>query len=334
MLPAAPIVSNPLPLGSALVRVRTGTAHWLRLWASAVAAVGLISGLGIGFAAATDLTAPTRSDAADQTAVGPPPIPTYDPARGSAPTIHLTTAAQTQMVAVERHYQLALAAQQIIDNNDRAEAETRHRALVAAAEQTLGNQTAIYRQRQQQQVAAAGRAKLEQLRQQAAAAAATAARQQARGLEPPAETTDLAANGSGGMLPITAGITGSQFGAAGSWARYHTGLDFQAAEGEAVHAAVGGVVVFAGNTGNWAGNHVAILHPDGYTSMYCHLSWIGVTAGERVSAGQMMGRVGETGRAFGPHLHFEVYPPGVHYGDSYRAVDPLPWLASFGVHPH
>ncbi|GGL78008.1 hypothetical protein GCM10011575_40370 [Microlunatus endophyticus] len=67
--------------------------------------------------------------------------------------------------------------------------------------------------------------------------------------------------------------------------------------------------------------------------MYSHLSWIGVTVGQQVAASQVIGRVGQTGRAFGPHLHFEVYPPGVRFGDVYRAVDPLPWLAAVGVHP-
>lgn len=334
MLRAAPTWTDRLGLRPTLVGVRTDAAHWLRRWASAVAIVGLISGLGILIAAMTDLTEPTRSHAADQRAAGPPPIATYDPARGSAPDVRLTTPAQTRMLAVERRYQLAIAAQQITNANYQAEADSRHQALAAAAEQTLGNQTRIYQQRQHQQVVAAGLANLEQLRQEAAAAAAAAAQQQAQGLEPPAGTANLAANGSGGVMPIAAGIIGSRFGATGSWSRYHTGLDFQAAEGEPIHAAVAGTVVFAGNTGDWAGNHVAILHADGYTTMYSHLSWIGATVGERVIAGQLIGRVGETGRAFGPHLHFEVYPPGVHYGDVYRAIDPVPWLASFGVHPH
>lgn len=334
MLPAAPIRAGRLGLGATMVRLRSDTARWLRVWGSAVAVVGLVSGLGLLVAAATGLTEPMSSLAADQPTAGPAPIATYDPARGSAPYARPEAPAQARMIAVERRYELALAAQETSDAVYRAEAESRHRALAAAADRTQGNQTEIYQRRQHRQVVAAGRAKLDRLRQAAAAAAATVARQRANGLDPTAAAADLPANGSGGAMPIADGVISSRFGTAGSWSRYHTGVDFPAAEGEPIHAAVTGIVVFAGNSGDWAGNHVAILHADGYTTMYSHLSSIGTTAGERVSAGQVIGRVGDTGRAFGPHLHFEVYPPGVHYGDIYAAIDPLPWLASFGVHPH
>ena len=80
--------------------------------------------------------------------------------------------------------------------------------------------------------------------------------------------------------------------------------------------------VYAGNSGDWAGNHVAIRHADGMTTMSSHMSSMAVRAGQSVQAGQVIGYVGQTGRAFGAHLHFELYPAGVKYGDVYKAINP------------
>jgi murein DD-endopeptidase MepM/ murein hydrolase activator NlpD len=281
---------------------------WLRRWASTVAAVGVISGLGILLAAITGLGIEPNAQAASQASgpgvEGPAPLAPYDPGRGAAPVVRLNTPAQTQLVAAQRRYALALDRQQWVEAGYQAQAGARHRALAETADAAQQAQTRIFADRQHQQVIAAARARL-------------------------AETE---AAGSG-ALPIAAGVIGTRFGATGSWASYHTGVDFRAPYGEPVHAAAAGTVVFAGNSGDWAGNHVAVQHPDGVTTMYSHLSWIGATVGQQVAAGQVLGRVGQTGRAFGPHLHFEVYPPGVRFGDVYRAVDPLPWLAAVGVHP-
>jgi murein DD-endopeptidase MepM/ murein hydrolase activator NlpD len=137
--------------------------------------------------------------------------------------------------------------------------------------------------------------------------------------------------GTVGSEPVPGAVVGASFGATGLWARYHTGLDFRAAQGTPIRAVQAGIVLFAGNSGNWAGNHVAIMHADGVTTMSSHLSSMAVRAGEQVTAGQVIGRVGQTGRAFGAHLHFEVYPRGVKYGDLYSAVNPLPWLQAQGV---
>jgi murein DD-endopeptidase MepM/ murein hydrolase activator NlpD len=136
---------------------------------------------------------------------------------------------------------------------------------------------------------------------------------------------------SGGVAPVPGAVIGAHFGEYGSWSRYHTGLDFRAGYGTPIRAVKAGVVLYAGNSGDWAGNHVAIKHADGMTTMYSHMSSMAAKAGQTVRAGQVIGYVGQTGRAFGAHLHFELYPAGVKYGDVYKAINPQPWLASNGV---
>jgi murein DD-endopeptidase MepM/ murein hydrolase activator NlpD len=138
-------------------------------------------------------------------------------------------------------------------------------------------------------------------------------------------------SGAGGASPVPGAVIGAHFGEYGSWSRYHTGIDFRASHGTPIRAVKAGVVLHAGNSGNWAGNHVAIKHADGMTTMSSHMSSMAVHAGQTVQAGQIIGRVGQTGRAFGAHLHFELYPSGVKYGDVYKAINPQPWLKANGV---
>ena len=141
-------------------------------------------------------------------------------------------------------------------------------------------------------------------------------------------------SGTGGVSPVPGAVIGSHFGEYGSWSRYHTGLDFRASYGTPIRAVKAGVVLYAGNSGDWAGNHVAIRHADGMTTMSSHMSSMAVHAGQSVQAGQIIGRVGQTGRAFGAHLHFELCPAGVKYGDVYKAINPQPWLNANGVATH
>jgi murein DD-endopeptidase MepM/ murein hydrolase activator NlpD len=86
-----------------------------------------------------------------------------------------------------------------------------------------------------------------------------------------------------------------------------------------VTAAGSGRVTFAGwSAGGW-GYLVTIAHGAGVRTMYSHLSRIGVRVGQQVAAGQRIGRMGASGKATGPHLHFEVRLRGA-------AVDPLTGL--------
>jgi murein DD-endopeptidase MepM/ murein hydrolase activator NlpD len=141
-------------------------------------------------------------------------------------------------------------------------------------------------------------------------------------------------NSAGGVAPVSGAVIGAAFGEYGSWSRYHTGIDFRAGYGTPIRAVRSGIVLYAGNSGDWAGNHVAIKHGDGMTTMSSHMSIVAVRAGQTVRAGQIIGQVGATGRAFGPHLHFELYRAGVRYGDVYQAINPQPWLRASGVTTH
>ena len=88
--------------------------------------------------------------------------------------------------------------------------------------------------------------------------------------------------------------------------RFHTGLDFPASHGARVRAAGAGTIVKAGwDTGGY-GNLVVVRHRRRTYSWYAHLSGIAVSHGQRVVVGTPLGTVGATGRATGPHLHFEV----------------------------
>lgn len=124
-----------------------------------------------------------------------------------------------------------------------------------------------------------------------------------------------------GQYNITA-----QYGQPGSaWSKgYHTGLDFAAPEGTNVYAAASGTVVESGWGGAY-GNRVGIKHPDGTYTWYNHLSNIDVSVGDRVSTGEKIGDVGNTGNSFGAHLHFEVTTGGDGWsGGSFK--DPAKWL--------
>ena len=88
-----------------------------------------------------------------------------------------------------------------------------------------------------------------------------------------------------------------------------------------------------GPASGWAGNYVAIKHADGTQSMLSHMSTVSVQVGQTVDACQHVGAIGMTGRSFGAHVHFEIYPAGVEAGDIYRAVNPLQWLTAHGLRP-
>lgn len=94
------------------------------------------------------------------------------------------------------------------------------------------------------------------------------------------------------------------------YTRMHTGVDMHAAYGDPIKAAASGRVILAGPYGGY-GNAVVIDHGGGMTTLYGHQSRLNVSYGDHVTAGDIIGFVGSSGLATGPHLHFEVRINGV-----------------------
>ncbi|UCC68758.1 MAG: M23 family metallopeptidase [Armatimonadota bacterium] len=106
----------------------------------------------------------------------------------------------------------------------------------------------------------------------------------------------------------------------GRLAYRHRGIDIAAPEGTPVQVAADGVVSLADDSFVLHGQTVLVDHGHGVSTLYIHLSEIAVTEGQTVTRGEMLGRVGATGVATGPHLHFGVYA-------YHRPVDPLFWMS-------
>ena len=101
----------------------------------------------------------------------------------------------------------------------------------------------------------------------------------------------------------------------------HSGLDLPAATGTPVGVAATGYVAFA-KTGRLYGNYVMVIHANGISTLYAHLSRIDVVADQFVARGDIIGAVGSIGLSTGPHLHFEVRKDGI-------PTDPLGYLISY-----
>ena len=85
----------------------------------------------------------------------------------------------------------------------------------------------------------------------------------------------------------------------------HTGIDFRGDMGEPIHATAAGTVTSAGWSGGY-GNMVEVDHGNGLATRYGHLSAIDVKVGQTIRIGQVIGRLGSTGRSTGPHVHYET----------------------------
>lgn len=127
--------------------------------------------------------------------------------------------------------------------------------------------------------------------------------------------------------PVAGGVS-SEFGGrrspwGGGW-KFHAGLDIRAGNGTPVWAAGAGTVVFAGRMRGY-GNMIVLEHGFDLKTVYAHLSTIQVDRGAAVQAGDVIGTVGQTGHATGPHLHYEVRVGAA-------PIDPMCYLDGVGRH--
>jgi len=104
------------------------------------------------------------------------------------------------------------------------------------------------------------------------------------------------------------------------WHHIHTGVDLAASIGTEVHSATAGSAI-TGYDPSGAGNYVIVIVDPHVRILYCHLSAFRVRSGDAVTPGDVIGLVGETGLATGPHVHLQIDIDG-------SAVDPASWLGS------
>ncbi|MFJ7340499.1 M23 family metallopeptidase [Streptomyces sp. NPDC101110] len=165
--------------------------------------------------------------------------------------------------------------------------------------------------------------------QEAKAKAAEAKKKAEEEARKKAEAERLAALAKQFTLPTSSYTLTSTFGQAGAYwsSGYHTGLDFAAPTGTPIKAVHSGTIAEAGWNGSYGYKTVLTLD-DGTEIWYAHQSSIGVSVGQKVSTGDVIGRVGATGNVTGAHLHLEV-----HSGGSASGIDPMAWLRGKGLTP-
>jgi len=137
------------------------------------------------------------------------------------------------------------------------------------------------------------------------------------GFEGDAKPFDGPISAQGWIWP-TKGMFSSGYG--WRWGRMHKGIDVANNVGTPIVAAKAGRVVFSGWHDGGYGYLVTLAHADGSRSLYAHNSRLMVRVGQEVDQGTLISHMGSTGRSTGPHLHFEIHPPGS------GAINPLQFL--------
>jgi murein DD-endopeptidase MepM/ murein hydrolase activator NlpD len=169
----------------------------------------------------------------------------------------------------------------------------------------------------------------ERLAQQKAAAAANANRSKNTRVSTPSVTPEPAVS-SGTWTRPAAGRFSSTYGARniGSGNEFHYGSDIANSVGTPVVSAADGIISHAGPMGTY-GNVIMVTHSINgqiFTTVYAHLSAINASVGQSVSKGQLVGKMGSTGRSTGSHLHFEVHE-GPWNGSRSNAVNPIRYVS-------
>jgi murein DD-endopeptidase MepM/ murein hydrolase activator NlpD len=162
----------------------------------------------------------------------------------------------------------------------------------------------------------------------AKAKAAAAKAKKEKEAEAKVEAARLATLAKQFTLPTSSYTITSTFGQSGSlWSSgQHTGLDFAAPTGTPIKAVHSGTITEAGWSGSY-GYRTVLTLDDGTELWYAHQSSIGVSVGQKVSTGDVIGRVGATGNVTGAHLHLEVHTAGG------SGIDPMTWLRGKGLNP-
>ena len=197
------------------------------------------------------------------------------------------TAQRVQLASEQTTLERVVAKKQAL--LDDAEALRKSRAL-----QFASAQDEVVDLKQQERIAAATSREVAAVARRAAQSSSVSRSSGA----PPA-----AASSSGGWVWPAGGPVTSEFGP--RWGRMHEGIDVGAPSGAPIYASSSGVVASAGSMGGY-GQLTLVDHGNGVVTAYAHQSRIGVSVGQRVTAGQVIGAIGSTGNVTGPHLHFET----------------------------
>lgn len=280
---------------------------------STVLGVGVIAAVGAGGMASAHTGKPPVS-------ISMPDLPSVGSLFDDAPAAPegSATALSTLGTSTAETTESASDAGEALRNRIMAQAEQQQAQVETKAQEAAEAAAA----KQAQEAAA-------KAQQEAEAKAAAAKKKAEEEAEQKAEAERLAELAKQYTLPTPSYTITGTFGQPGSmWSSgYHTGLDFAAPTGTLIKAIHSGTITEAGWAGAY-GYRTVLTLDDGTELWFCHQSSISVKVGQKVSTGDVIGRVGATGNVTGPHLHLEVHPGGQATG-----IDPMTWLRDKGLTP-